>query len=302
LNDRKWRQKNGGQKNGGQKNGIDYHSSFIFLSFIFLNFPPAMDDQSRPSKVDAPRGSSGWIVRLLVFVALIALAAILAWRFGDKEVLLKLAAAEEQLRGLYRDHPIAILAAALVLYIVVTGLSIPGALPLSLTYGWLFGFLPGVILVSFASTSGATLAFLLSRYLLGNFVQSRFGERLAWFNGQVEREGAWFLFTLRLVPLVPFWLVNLLAGLTKLRVTTFWWVSQLGMLPGTLVFLWAGSSAPNVRTIAEEGIWSLVDWKIFVALALLGLFPLAARLAVRSRGSGVRGQESDNDSLRGSAS
>ena len=249
-----------------------------------------MDD---PSPIDSPRGSNWWIVRLAALAALIALAAFLAWRFGDKDVLLKLAAAEEQLRAWYREHPALTLAAALLLYVAVTGLSIPGALPLSLTYGWLFGFLPGAILVSFASTLGATLAFLLSRYLVGNFVQSRFGERLAWFNAQVEREGAWFLFTLRLVPLVPFWLVNLLAALTKLRVTTFWWVSQLGMLPGTLVFLWAGSSAPSVSEIAEKGVWSLVDWKIFVALALLGLFPLAARLVARSQGSGVRNQESD---------
>ena len=226
-------------------------------------------------------GSLGWVLRVTVLVGLIALAAYLATQFGDRKILLKLAEVEEQLRSYYAQHPVVTLSAAFLLYVVVTGLSIPGALPLSLTYGWLFGFLPGVILVSFASTCGATLAFLLSRYLVGNWVQQRFGERLAWFNAAIEREGVWFLFTLRLVPLAPFWLVNLLAGLTKLRTTTFWWVSQLGMLPGTLVFLWVGASAPSIRKMAEEGIQSLVDWKILLALALLGLFPLAARLAVR---------------------
>lgn len=231
----------------------------------------------------SPPSRRGWLVRLLAVAALVVLVVVLTRVFGNQSILLELAAAEEQLRAFYREHPVITLAAALVLYLLVTGLSIPGALPLSLTYGWLFGFVPGVIVVSFASTGGATLAFLLSRYLVGNWVQSRFGERLAWFNSQVERDGAWFLFTLRLMPPVPFWLVNLLAGLTKIRAATFWWVSQLGMLPGTLVFLWAGASAPSIRKIADEGVWSLIDWRIFVALALVGLFPLAARLVVRPR-------------------
>lgn len=231
----------------------------------------------------SPPSLRGWIVRLLAVGAFVVLVIVLTLVFGNQSILLELAAAEEQLREFYREHPVITLAAALVLYVLVTGLSIPGALPLSLTYGWLFGFLAGVIVVSFASTIGATLAFLLSRYLLGNWVQSRFGERLAWFNAQVERDGVIFLVTLRLMPYVPFWLVNLLAGLTKIRVTTFWWASQLGMLPGTLVFLWAGASAPSIRKIADEGVASLIDWRIFVALALIGLFPLAARLVVRPR-------------------
>jgi uncharacterized membrane protein YdjX (TVP38/TMEM64 family) len=238
-----------------------------------------MPDQ--PPTRESPPSQWGWVIRGLGLLAFVIIAIVLARQFGDKAILLKLAAGEEQLRTFYREHPLLTLTAALLLYVVVTGLSIPGALPLSLTYGWLFGFLPGVIVVSFASTGGATLAFLLSRYLVGNWVQDRFGQRLAWFNQQVEREGAWFLFTLRLVPLVPFWLVNLLAGLTKLRARTFWWVSQLGMLPGTLVFLWVGASVPTVRKIADEGVWSLVNWQTFAALALVGLLPLVARIVVR---------------------
>ncbi|HUE70670.1 MAG TPA: TVP38/TMEM64 family protein [Pirellulaceae bacterium] len=234
--------------------------------------PPA--SASPPSRRD-------WIIRLLAIAAFAVLVIALARSFGNQQILLKLAAGEEQLRAVYRDHPLATLAAALVLYVLVTGLSIPGALPLSLTYGWLFGFVPGVIVVSFASTGGATLAFLLSRNLVGNWVQARYGEKLAWFNAAIEREGAFFLVTLRLVPYVPFWLVNLLAGLTKIRVTTFWWASQLGMLPGTLVFIWAGSSAPKLKEIAQRGMWSFVDWRIFVALALLAVFPFVARLIVR---------------------
>ncbi len=242
----------------------------------------------RPPPNDSPQSARGWWTRLLAALALVAAIVILAAIFSDKKIILALAAWEEQIRSFYRQRPVATLAAAFVLYVLVTGLSIPGALPLSLAYGWLFGFLPAAILVSFASTSGATISFLLSRYLIGRSVQSRFGERLAWFNEAIEREGAFFLFTLRLVPLAPFWLVNLLAGMTKIRVATFWWVSQLGMLPATLVFIWAASSAPSLTKIADEGIWSLVDWKVFVALALVGLFPLAARLIVRWHRSRAR--------------
>ncbi len=234
-----------------------------------------------PLAADQPSSRRGWALRAAGLIAFVVLVIVLARMFGNQAILLKLAAAEQQLRDFYREQPAITLAAALVLYVLVTGLSIPGALPLSLTYGWLLGFFPALIVVSFASTAGATLAFLLSRYLIGNWVQSRFADRLAWFNRAIPREGAWFLFSLRLVPLVPFWLVNLLAGLTKIRASTFWWVSQLGMLPGTLVFLWAGANAPSLRTIADEGIASLVDWQILLALALVGLFPLAARFVVR---------------------
>ena len=229
-----------------------------------------------------------WWPRLLALAIAAVAAGALAYLLRDELSLDELAAREQQLRRLYREHPLPVLAAALALYVVVAGLSIPGALPLSLTYGWLFGFLPAAILVSFASTAGATISFLLSRYLIGDWVQARFGERLSWFNDAVDREGAWFLLSLRLVPLAPFWLVNLLAGLTKLRVTTFWWVSQVGMLPGTLVFLWVGASAPTLEQIADQGAASLVSVQTIGALTAVGLLPLAARWVV----SRLRGRES----------
>lgn len=226
-------------------------------------------------------GSRRWLLRGLLAAILVASVIAFPLLVDNEKLLALLARWEQGLRDYYHEHPIITLAAAFVLYVAVTGLSIPGALPLSLTYGWLFGFVPAVILVSFASTTGASLAFLLARYLIGDWVQARFGERLAWFNAAVEREGAYFLFTLRLVPLAPFWLVNLLAGLTKIRVGTFWWVSQLGMLPGTLVFLWVGASAPTLKEIADRGLQSLVSWQLIAGLTLVGLFPLVARALVR---------------------
>ena len=142
-----------------------------------------------------------------------------------------------------------------------------------------------MIVVSFASTSGATLAFLLSRYLFGRAVQNRFGARLSGFNEALRREGPFFLFTLRLIPAVPFFAINLVMGLTPIRVRTFWWVSQLGMLAGTTVYVYAGSSVPGLQVLAEQGVQAVLTLgqltQIMVALALLGVFPLVVRLIVK---------------------
>jgi uncharacterized membrane protein YdjX (TVP38/TMEM64 family) len=162
----------------------------------------------------------------------------------------------------------------------VTGLSLPGATAMSVAYGWLFGFWRAVVLVSFASTTGATIAFLLSRYLLGQWIQARYGERLAALNAAIDREGAFYLFTLRLIPQVPFFVLNATMGLTKIRVWTFWWVSQLGMLPGTVVFVLAGAQAPSLKTIGEKGLASVLDWRLAAALALLGVLPLAMKWTI----------------------
>lgn len=138
--------------------------------------------------------------------------------------------------------------------------------------------------MSFASTLGATLAFLLSRFLLRASIQERFGDRLRAFNDSLEREGPFYLFTLRLIPAVPFFVINAVMGLTPVRTRTFWWISQLGMLPGTVVYVYAGSSVPNLRLLAEDGINAVFSpsqmLQIIGAFALLGLFPLIVRYAM----------------------
>ena len=118
-------------------------------------------------------------------------------------------------------------------------------------YGWYFGLAPAVILVSFASTSGATIAFLLSRYLFRDAIQTRFRDQLAKFNQALQREGAFYLFTLRLIPAVPFFVINVVMGLTPIRTLTFWWVSQVGMLAGTIVYVYAGSTIPSLAHLAD---------------------------------------------------
>ncbi|MFN7888018.1 MAG: TVP38/TMEM64 family protein, partial [Betaproteobacteria bacterium] len=141
----------------------------------------------------------------------------------------------------YAAHPVQTMAAYLLIYVAVAALSLPGAAVMTLVGGALFGFWVGLVLVSFASSIGATLAFLAARLVLRDWVQGKFGDKLAPINAGIEREGAFYLFALRLVPLFPFFVVNLLMGLTKLRTLTFYWVSQLGMLAGTAVFVYAGT-------------------------------------------------------------
>ena len=160
-------------------------------------------------------------------------------------------------------------------YVAVTGLSLPGAAVLTLAGGAIFGLFWGLLLVSFASSLGATLAFLASRFLLHDWVQKRFGERMRAINAGIAREGGFYLFTLRLVPLFPFFVINLVMGLTPLKTRTFYWVSQLGMLAGTLVYVNAGTQLARIDSLA--GILSPALLGSFV---LLGIFPLLAKKIV----------------------
>ena len=207
------------------------------------------------------------------------------WQFRDSISLANLANQETRLREYQSQHPVLVVGIAFLIYVTVTGLSLPGAVPMSLLYGWYFGWGPAVLLVSFASTTGATLAFLLSRYLFRMAIENRFGTRLASFNQALEREGPFFLFTLRLIPAVPFFVINAVMGLTPIRTRTFWWVSQLAMLPGTAVYIYAGSSAPNLSVLAEQGINAIFTRQqmiqILLAFALLGALPFLARWTVK---------------------
>ena len=158
------------------------------------------------------------------------------------------------------------------LYVLVTTLSLPGAALLTLLGGALFGLWPGIVLVSFAATLGATLAMLVSRYLLRDWVQRRFAGPMRTVNDGVARDGAYYLFALRLMPLFPFFVVNLLAGLTSIRVRRYWWVSQLGMLPGAVVYLNAGHQLGQIASLRD-----ILSPGVVFAFTLLGLLPLITR-------------------------
>ena len=241
--------------------------------------------QPREIGATAKESGQGNYLKLTVFLAAVVAAGVLYYFFGQSLTLQSLAEKEATLRGWKEQQPVVVYAAAFALYVLVTGLSLPGAAILTLVYGWYFQFVAGVILVSFASTTGATVAFLLSRFLLRDWIQARFGERLRTFNENLEKEGAFYLFTLRLIAGVPFFVVNLVMGPTPIKARTFWWVSQLGMLPGTIVYVYAGSVVPNLQTLADKGIQAVFTpsqlIQIAVALSLLGLMPLAVRFAMK---------------------
>ncbi|QDS87458.1 TVP38/TMEM64 family inner membrane protein YdjZ [Rosistilla ulvae] len=241
-----------------------------------------MSSETPPSEVPSTSGMAKKIGLLVVVAAIIVVAYT---QFGDLLSLENLAKQESELRAFQADHPVLVYGAAFAVYVAVAGLSLPGAAVLTLVYGWYFGLARGLVLVSFASTAGATVAFLLSRFLFRDSIQQRFGSRLENFNQSLEKEGPFFLFTLRLIPAVPFFVINAVMGLTPIRTRTFWWVSQLGMLAGTIVYVYAGSSVPNLQTLAEKGIGAVFTPRqlsqIVSAFVLLGLFPLIVRYAMK---------------------
>jgi pyruvate/2-oxoglutarate dehydrogenase complex dihydrolipoamide dehydrogenase (E3) component/uncharacterized membrane protein YdjX (TVP38/TMEM64 family) len=159
-----------------------------------------------------------------------------------------------------------------VIYVIAAALSLPGALIMTLAMGALFGLAMGTLLVSFASTIGATLAFLASRFVFRDAVQRRFGDKLKAINDGITRDGALYLFTLRMVPLFPFFLINLLMGLTPMRTRTFYWVSQVGMLAGTLVFVNAGTQLAQLHSLS-----GILSPALLISFALLGVFPMISK-------------------------
>jgi pyruvate/2-oxoglutarate dehydrogenase complex dihydrolipoamide dehydrogenase (E3) component/uncharacterized membrane protein YdjX (TVP38/TMEM64 family) len=210
----------------------------------------------------------------LILLSLIATAVALFFAFDlDRFLDLSLIKAQQDTIEAFRiEHPWVAGLGYLLIYVVVTALSLPGAAILTLAAGAIFGLFWGVVIASFASTIGATLAFLASRLLFHDAVQSRFGERLKAINRGVAREGAFYLFALRLVPLFPFFIINLVMGLTPIRTWTFAWVSQVGMLPATLVYVNAGTQLAQVESPA-----GILSPSLLASFALLAMFPLLAR-------------------------
>ena len=216
-------------------------------------------------------------LRQIVMLLLLALVigAFVVLDLGRYLSFEQLKASQASFDQLYAQQPFTVAAVYFGVYVLVTALSFPGAVIITLAGGAVFGLWKGLLLVSFASTLGATLAFLASRFVLRDWVESRFGQRLADINAGVDKEGAFYLFTLRLIPVVPFFLINLLMGLTRMKTWTYYWVSQIGMLAGTAVYVNAGTQLAQLNSI--QGILSPALLGSFV---LLGVFPLLARRGV----------------------
>ena len=211
--------------------------------------------------------------RILVLLLIAGLiAAFFAFDLGRFFSLEYFKSQQQTISGWYRAHPGQTMAGFFLIYVAVTGLSLPGATVMTLVAGALFGLVMGTLIVSFASTIGASLAFLSARFLLRDWVQQRFGDRLRAINDGIEKDGAFYLFTLRLVPAFPFFVINLLMGLTRLPTRTFFGVSQVGMLAGTLVYVNAGTELAKIDSL--RGILSA---GLLISFTVLGLFPLIAR-------------------------
>lgn len=215
--------------------------------------------------------------RLLLLLAMGALVGTFFALDLDHYLSLTQLQAHQARLALWVDrHVVAASLLFLVIYVLTTALSLPGAALLTLAGSAVFGILWGLLLVSFASSLGATLAFLSARFLLRDWVETRFGDKLASVQAGMQKEGAFYLLSLRLIPLFPFFLVNLVMGLTPIRVSTYYWVSQLGMLPGTLVYVLAGSELATLTSTRN-----LFSPGLLAALTLLGLMPWLMRALQR---------------------
>ncbi len=213
-------------------------------------------------------------VKKLLLILLLAIVVTLFFATGlHRHLTLEaLKGSQARFHELYSRHPVTVITLFVAVYIPVIALNLPGAVILGLAAGALFGTLTGTVIISFASSLGATLACLLCRYLLRDWVQRKFGDRLLRVNDGIRAEGAFYLFSLRLIPIIPFFIINMVMGLTPIRLWTFYWVSQLGMLPGTILFVNAGSQLAQIESLS-----GIVAPRLILSLALLGIFPLVAK-------------------------
>jgi dihydrolipoamide dehydrogenase len=209
---------------------------------------------------------------ILLAVIAAAVAAFFSFDLGQYLSLDYFKSQQQAFSDYYQSNPALALGAFFVVYVAVTALSLPGAALMTLLAGALFGVMTGTILVSFASTIGASLAFLAARFLLRDSVQKKFGSRLKAINEGIERDGAFYLFTLRLVPAFPFFMVNMLMGLTPIKLPTYFIVSQIGMLAGTVVFVNAGTQLAQLDSLS-----GIISPQLLGSFALLGVFPLVAK-------------------------
>jgi pyruvate/2-oxoglutarate dehydrogenase complex dihydrolipoamide dehydrogenase (E3) component/uncharacterized membrane protein YdjX (TVP38/TMEM64 family) len=214
--------------------------------------------------------------RLALLVAIVALiAAFFAFDLGRYLSLEFFRSEQAAITGFYAAHPWQTGAAFFTVYVAVTGLSLPGAAIMTLIAGAIFGLLSGTLIVSFASSVGATLAFLASRFLFREAIQRRFGDKLRAINAGIEKEGAFYLFTLRLVPVFPFFVINLVMGLTPMKARTFYWVSQIGMFLGTIAYVNAGTQIGRI-----ESLKGILSPSLLLSFAALGILPLVAKKIV----------------------
>jgi len=216
-------------------------------------------------------------MKKLILLGIVA-AAIGAFFYFDLSQWLTLDQLKNQQVALedYRSsHPVLVASMYVTAYIIIAALSLPGATIMTLTGGAIFGVFWGTLFANISATIGATLAFLIARFVLGDWIQTKFGERIDSINKGIEQDGAFYLFSLRLVPLFPFFIINVVMGLTKLKTLTFFWVSSIGMIAGAAVYANAGTQLAKLDSLS-----GIASPALLISFVLLGLFPLLARKAL----------------------
>lgn len=215
--------------------------------------------------------------RKIILLGLIFTAIAIFYHFEWYQYLSLSSLKEQQLWLIdhYHTNTVVVLGIFFAVYILVTALSLPGAAVMTIAAGAIFGFQVGVLTVSFASSIGATLAFLIAKYFLHDFVQKKYGHKLKNINDGIAKQGGYYLFALRLVPIMPFFLLNILMGLTSIRTSVYYITSQLGMLPGTILYVFVGTAIGSITEISD-----VMSWEIILAFSLLGIFPLIIKRIV----------------------
>jgi uncharacterized membrane protein YdjX (TVP38/TMEM64 family) len=236
-----------------------------------------------------------------VAIAAVMVALVVAFRVFELDryfTLSFLKESKDSFAALYAQRPLLVVGCYFLIYTLVAALALPGAVVVTLAGGALLGLAVGTAVISFASTIGATLACFISRFLLRDWVQNKFGDKLKTINQGIDQEGALYLFTLRLIPIFPFFMINLVMGLTRLPLTRFYWVSQLGMLPGTLVYVNAGKELGRIDSLS-----GIVSPSLLVSFAILGLFPITVKKLMGwvrgKRGQSGNGAVDESGSVEG---
>jgi uncharacterized membrane protein YdjX (TVP38/TMEM64 family) len=241
-----------------------------------------MRPKDQKAKAISGRGRRTWL-KPLVFLTLAVVVAGLSIYFRDHLTLAGLADDVERLRQWRDRHPLAVAVLLAAVFVISTGLSVPAVITLSVICGSLLGMWVGLVVASFSETAGATVAFLISRYLLRSAMEDRWKETIERADRMLDRDGVFYLLSLRLIHVIPSWMINLVLGCTRVPVATFWWTTQLGMLPATSLYVYTGAHLPTIEQLKEQGIFGIVTPPIIAVFVLLAAVPLVVRFVLRHR-------------------
>lgn len=247
----------------------------------------ARDQLHSPRQIESNPWLKTWAFRA-AWVAGVALLVIVGvWQCSECFSLESLASHEGELRAFQSNHPYLLYGIVFVLYTIGFAIGLPLAALMTIVVGWLFDFIPALVLSSVGSSLGAALTFMTSRYFFRERMENWLGSTMEKFQSELEDSAAFYLFISRLIPQIPFVLVNLVMGLSPISLRTFFWVSQLSMLPVLIIFVWIGGSLPSLQMIADKGISSVLSWQLMLGIAAMGIVPLLIRLGLnyyQSRG------------------